>query len=208
MMATQEKIDLFRTHQDEYAAPKSPILVNIREGIYLTIEGHGAPGGAEFTAKVGALYGVAYTIKMTRRFAGEQDYVIGKLEAQWWGEQEGVRFEQLPREKWNWRLLIRTPGFVGKHELKQAVSALLDKGKQREVAQVRLEKMAEGMCIQMLHVGPYERESETIGEMKEFAYREGLVPVGKHHEIYLSDPRRVPPERLKTILRMPVVCRD
>ena len=207
-MATQEKIDLFRTHKDEYAAPKSPILVDVQEGIYLTIEGRGAPGGAEFTAKVGALYGVAYTIKMTRRFAGEQDYVIGKLEAQWWGEKEGVAFEQLPMEKWNWTLLIRTPGLVGKHELKQAVSALLDKGKQREVAQVRLEKMAEGKCIQMLHVGPYERESDTIAQMKEFADREGLAPVGKHHEIYLSDPRRIPPERLKTILRMPVVCRD
>jgi len=207
-MATQEKIDLFRTHKDEYATPKSPILVNVQEGVYLAIEGRGAPGGTEFTAKVGALYGVAYTIKMTRRFAGQQDYVIGKLEAQWWGEKEGVALERLPMEKWSWRLLIRTPGFVGKDELKQAVSVLLEKGKQPEVAQVRLEKMAEGKCIQMLHVGPYDRERDTIAQMKEFANREGLTPVGKHHEIYLSDPRRVPPERLKTILRMPVVCRD
>jgi len=206
-MATQEKIDLFKTHKAEYATPKSPLLVLIQEGSYLVIEGRGEPGGAEFTAKIGALYGVAYTIKMTRRFSGAQDYVIGKLEAQWWGEQEGIAFNQLPRGKWHWKMLIRTPDFVEQQELKQAISVLLEKGKQSEVAQVRLEKLAEGKCIQMLHVGPYERESDTMAQMKEFAEREGLLPAGKHHEIYLSDPRRIPPERLKTILRMPVMDR-
>ena len=206
-MAAQEKVDLFRTLRDEYAAPSSPVLVTVGEGTYLAIEGQGVPGGEEFQAKVGALYAVAYTIKMTRRFGGQQDYVVGKLEAQWWGEGEGEALDGLPREQWRWRLLIRTPGFVGEEELERAVAVLLEKGKQAEVAQVRLEKMAEGTCAQMLHVGPYDREHETVARMKELAAREGLTPHGKHHEIYLSDPRRVPPDRLKTILRMPVAGR-
>jgi len=82
----------------------------------------------------------------------------------------------------------------------------LKKGKPREVEEVQLEMLREGDCVQMLHVGPYEREGETIALMQELATQKGLVFAGPHHEIYLSDPRRVEPERLKTILRMPVKC--
>jgi hypothetical protein len=100
--------------------------------------------------------------------------------------------------------MIRTPEFVSGDELKKAVCVLLKKGKEPEVSQVELESMTEGQCVQMLHVGPYEKESETIGQMKAFAEDQGYKFSGRHHEICLSDPRRVPPERLKTILRTPV----
>ena len=100
--------------------------------------------------------------------------------------------------------MIRTPDFVGKTELNQAAKTLREKGKDPEVEEVKLEAVAEGSCVQMLHVGPYDREWETISQMLEFAAEEGYESHGRHHEIYLSDPHRVPPERLKTILRMPV----
>ncbi len=200
----QEKIDLFKQLKGEdYLAPRKPALVTVEKAQYLAIEGQGAPGSDEFKIKIGALYGVAYTIKMTRKFAGEQDYVVGKLEAQWWSDSEASDFSSVPSDQWCWKLMIRTPDFVSMDELKKAVSVLLEKGKEPEVNQVGFETLTEGQCVQVLHVGPYEEEGETIAQMKAFAGDQGLMFSGYHHEIYLSDPRRVPPEKLKTILRRP-----
>jgi hypothetical protein len=202
-MNTKAKIDLYKLHKDEYATPRKPVLLTIKEATYLSITGQGEPGGAVFTEKIGALYGVAFTIKMTRKFAGEQDYAVCKLEGQWWGDgQEDL--SSIPKEEWRWKLLIRTPDFVKADELDRAVAALLKRGKSSSVREVSLEPFVEGFCVQMLHVGPYERERETIVLMKAHAEKNNLRFHGRHHEIYLADPRRVPPERLKTILRHPV----
>jgi hypothetical protein len=130
--------------------------------------------------------------------------VICKLEAQYWCEEDVQDFSLVPKEELRWKMMIRTPGFVNGKELEKAKNVLLEKGKGREVTRVGLESLAEGRCVQMLHVGPYEKEGETIAVMEEFAADEGFRFHGLHHEIYLSDPRRVPPERLKTILRHPV----
>lgn len=203
-MNNTTKIDLFKQlSRSDYVKPKKPTLVETAEGCYLTISGAGEPGGEEFAAKVGALYAMAYTIKMTRKFDGRQDYVIGKLEGQWWSDR-GPDLKNIPKREWRWRLMIRTPDFVTQAELDQAAKALTDKGKDPEVKAVKREILCEGPCIQMLHLGPFENEWETISQMLEFAGEAGYESHGRHHEIYLSDPRRVPPERLKTILRMPV----
>jgi len=202
-MKPQPKLDLYKLNQTEYAATRKPALVELKPAAYLAIAGQGAPGGERFTASIGALYGVAFTIKMTRKFAGQQDYAVCKLEGQWWSEPASA-FGKLPVDQWLWKLLIRTPDFIDEEELRQAVAVLLKRGKGEEVKRVRLESLAEGPCVQMLHVGPYERECETIAVMQTFAETKQLEFSGKHHEIYLSDPRRVPPERLKTILRHPV----
>jgi hypothetical protein len=196
-----EKIDLYKLHKDQYVAPRQPQLVEIEAAKYLSVDGRGEPGGEEFVAKVGALYAMGYTIKMSRKFAGEQDYVICKLECQWWFDDERQDFASAPKEQWNWKLLIRTPDFVRDKELGEAAERLLEKGKEPEVGKVRLESLTEGLCVQMLHVGPYDQEDETISKMEAFAEQQGLELCDRHHEIYLSDPRRVPPERLKTILR-------
>lgn len=207
-MADSEKIDLYKQYKDQYAAPKSPVLVTLDQVRYLCISGRGAPGGPEFKDKVGALYGAAYTIKMTRKFASLQDYVICKLEAQWWLDGGRQDFADVPREQWNWKLIIRTPEVVGEDELQRAQSVLTQKGKSPRVSEVKLETIREGLCVQMLHVGPYEQENRTIAVMEDFAAQQGMGFHGLHHEIYLSDPRRVPPERLKTILRHPVTKKD
>ncbi|MBI2899120.1 MAG: GyrI-like domain-containing protein [Planctomycetes bacterium] len=204
-MASMLKIDLFKDLKNEYASPRSPVLVEIGKASYLAVDGRGEPGGKEFQTKIGALYGMAYTVKMTRKFEGRQDYVVGKLEAQGWSD-EGGDFSRVPKSKWRWKLMIRTPDFVGTSEVRRAAETLKKRGKGDSVDEVAMEKLEEGECVQMLHVGPYEREGDTVAAMKKFAESKGRTFHGRHHEIYLSDPRRVAPEKLKTILRMPVKC--
>jgi len=203
-MSANDKIDLYKLHKDQYVTPKKPVLVTMDKATYLTISGRGAPGGPEFTDKIGALYGAAFTVKMTRKFAGLQDYVVSKLEAQWWLDGESCDFANVPKEQWNWRLMIRTPPSVEQKELEDAARKLIEKGKAPCADQVKLESIMEGLCVQMLHVGPYEEEGRSIGAMSELAQQQGLALHGRHHEIYLSDPRRIAPEKLKTILRVPV----
>jgi hypothetical protein len=203
-MTPNDKIDLYKQHKDQYVTPKKPVLVTMDEAVYLTVSGRGAPGGPQFSEKVGALYGAAFTIKMTRKFAGQQDYAVSKLEAQWWLDGASCDYANTPKEKWNWRLMIRTPPFVKQKDLDDAARKLIEKGKAPCANQVKLESITEGLCVQMLHVGPYEEESRSMGAMNAFAEQQGLTFHGRHHEIYFSDPRRVAPEKLKTILRMPV----
>jgi len=199
------KLDLYKMHKAEYAAPTKPALVRTKPALYLTIAGQGAPGGSRFTAGVAALYGAAFTIKMTRKVAGKQDYAVCKLEGLWFfgGEPDAT-----PKEEWQWKLMMRTPHFIAQEDLRTAVDTLLKRGKSPGIAEVKLETIDEGVCVQMLHVGPYESESATVALMRSFAESNGLKLSGPHHEIYLSDPRRVPPERLKTILRQPAIKRN
>jgi hypothetical protein len=111
-MTTPGKIDLYQLHKDDYVTPKKPVLLTIPKASYLAISGQGEPGGETFTGKIGALYGVAFTIKMTRKFAGRQDYAVCKLESQWWAAGAHEDFARTPKNTWRWKLLIRTPQFV------------------------------------------------------------------------------------------------
>lgn len=204
-MAKAQKLDLYKQHKDQYVARRKPVLVTIPPVPYFTVDGRGEPGGEAFTTKVGAMYAAAFTVKMTSKFAG-RDYKVATLEGLWWGPHES-RPDDLfgtPRDQLRWKLLIRVPEFITAGQLEQAREKILAKGKAPEAAEVRLERIEEGLCVQMLHVGPYETEPETIRAMADFAAGEGLRLHGRHHEIYLSDPRRVPPERVRTILRTPV----
>jgi hypothetical protein len=202
-MKTPEKLDLWREHRDEYVAAKKPVLVETRPARYLAIRGEGAPGGPAFEVCIGTLYAMAYTLKMSRKFAGQQDYTIGKLEMLYWLGEGDDCSPPPPKESWRWQMLIRTPAFVSEAERERAIGVLREKGKAPNAGDVRFETIDEGPCVQMLHVGPYERISETIEAMRGFAEGRGLRLEGPHHEIYLSDPRRVAPEKLKTILRQP-----
>ena len=203
-MFVAEKIDLATLWKSDYATPRKPVLLNMSDAVYLAIEGQGEPGGAEFSAKVGALYAMAYTIKMTRKFDGRTDYTVSKLEAQWWGSEMETCFAGLPRDHWRWRLMIRTPEFVTPSELDAARAALRKRGNAAGTEAVKLYPLIEGQCVQMLHLGPYEKVGETMEKMLSFAAAQGFAAIGLHHEIYISDPRRVPVERLKTILRQSV----
>lgn len=195
------KIDLYKQHAAEYVTPKAPVLLAIKPASYLAISGQGAPGGERFKAAVGALYNVAFTIKMARKFAGQQDYAVSKLEGLWFLDPADP---PAARDTWRWKLMIRTPAFVSRRERDRAIATLLAKGKPPDVGDVTLERIAEGRCVQMLHIGPYDGEAESIALMRAHAAAQGLALGEPHHEIYLSDPRRVPAARLRTILREPV----
>lgn len=194
------KVDVYAAHRNEYVAPRTPRLIRVRSARYLAIAGKGRPGANEFQESIGALYTVAYTIKMARKFSG-RDFAVSKLEGQyWWTDPFGA----MPPEECEWQLLIRVPAFVTEREVKAAATKLVQQGKSSRVADVELVHIDEGRCVQMLHVGPYDAEQATIKEMMSFATASGMRFVGRHHEIYLSDPRRVPVDRLRTILRQPV----
>lgn len=197
MSTATEKVDFYKSHKSEYVTPKQPVLVKIGPAKYLAIEGQGQPSSPLFHAQIGALMGAAWTIKMTRKFAGKGDYKVCALEGQFWNFGSG-------QPSMDWKLLIRVPTFVAAPDLKSAIAALKEKGKGAETDNLRLETLKEGQCVQMLHVGPYDQECETIARMEAYAKDNGLAFRGLHHELYLSDPRRVPPERLRTILRHPV----
>jgi hypothetical protein len=198
-----KKLDLYQEHKAEYVAPRAPVLVKTGPAQYLMIEGKGEPGGQEFQSKVGALYNVAFTIKMTKKFAG-RDYAVCKLEGLWWIADKAKEFIEAPKSQWLWKLMIRVPEFIGPKDLKEAVAKLREKGKPPEVSEVKLANLTEGLCVQVLHVGPYDEEAGTIAKMKETATENRLSFHSLHHEIYLSDPRRVAPAKLRTILRHPV----
>jgi hypothetical protein len=202
-MPAVPKVDLYKIHKAGYVTPKKPVLIQTQPAKYLTISGRGAPAGEGFQKSVGALYNVSFTLKMAKKFAGK-DYKVCNLEGLWWGEKEGGNFAAQDPDTWNWKLMIRVPDFIAEKDLKETITTLKEKGKPPEVAEVKLETIEEGECVQMLHVGPYSKEGEAISQMIALAQEKHLSCHGRHHEIYLSDPRRVPPERLRTILRLPV----
>lgn len=170
---------------------KKPTIVEIPATHYLSISGHGQPGGPEFQDAIGALYPMVYTMKMTRKFSGKESFPVAPLE----GVYTAIT---------DWQLLMPVPAAIGKQEVRQTAVKLIEKGKTETVQRVELVTRKEGRCLQALHVGPYDHVSETIAVLKQYADANGLELVGPHHEIYLSDPRRTAPEKLKTVVRYPV----
>ena len=197
------KVDLYKKHHTEYVTPKEPVFVTIKPAKYLTIMGVGSPQGKKFEAAVGALYTVAFTLKMAQKFAGH-DYKVCHLEGQWWTESD-ADWQKAKKEDWHWRLLIRVPDFITETAVFRAANTAIAKGKGGDlVNQITLERLEEGRCVQVLHVGPYSEEKATLDKMERLMASKGMQFRGPHHEIYLSDPRRVPEARLRTILRHPV----
>jgi hypothetical protein len=202
-MPAPQKLDLYARHKEEYAASTEPTIVQVKPARYLAIQGRGEPGGEAFQAAVGALYNVAFTVKMARKAAG-RDYAVSKLEGLWWGKGKDGKLIDQPKTSWQWQLLIRVPDWIQAKEVAQTADTLVKKGKSQDVRNVELLLLNEGRSVQMLHVGPYDDEARTIARMESFATGQRLAFHGRHHEIYLSDPRRIQPAKLRTILRRPV----
>ncbi|MBI3742696.1 MAG: GyrI-like domain-containing protein [Chloroflexi bacterium] len=196
------KLDLFQQHKMEYATSKTPALIEVGAARYLAIDGQGEPGAKEFQVKVKALYSVAYTLKFMSKKAGH-DYKVAPLEGLW-GVGKGSFSWDAPRDQWRWKLLIRVPDFIEAAPVSAAKDQCIAKTGDDTIQSVRLETITEGQCVQVLHVGPYGAERESVEAMERFADERGMAFDGSHHEIYLSDPRRVAPGKLKTILRHPV----
>lgn len=132
-----------------------------------------------------------------------KDFTVAKLEGLWWIDSDKPWYE-VSREEWRWKLLIRQPEFVTSEIVEKARQEVIEKKRIRLVNEVEFEKIKEGKCVQMLHIGPYSTEPESLAKMQKLMEEKNLVKNGVHHEIYLSDPRKTPSQKLKTILRQPV----
>lgn len=187
-------------------ATQTPEIVAVPPLQYLAIDGAGSPNdNPVFEAATAALYGCAYTIKFARKKAGlEPEYSVQPLEGLWWvADADPAQYRTVSLEQWRWRLLIGQPDFITPEEVAAAKSELASK-KGIDTSGLRLERMEEGLCVQILYIGPYKDEHPTIDRMHVWAQEQGYALHGLHHEIYLGDPRKSAPEKLKTILRQPV----
>lgn len=205
-----EKLDLAKKYRSYYTAKTTPAFITLEQAQYLSITGTGDPNGKEFSDKLQALYPVAYTLKFQCK-AKDKDFVVAKLEGLWWFDEEkfGVLTidtapQKVPRSDWNWRLLIRIPDYVQSGDVNNAIEAAFNKQQATLVREVELFTMTEGKSVQALHVGPFDKEPETLQKIANFTKEHNLQRNGLHHEIYLSDFRKTAPDKLRTILREPV----
>lgn len=198
----EKKLDLRRVDPEYYRAPATPELRTVGPGNFLTIEGRGNPEGRAFADAMSALYSVAYTAKFQLKLEGN-DFVVGPLEGDWWTE-DGHPLTEARADHWRWRLMIRVPDRLDSFLVKLIKQSVVEKKRIDRAADVCLEEVPEERCVQVLHLGPYATEQADIRKLDDLIVREGLLRAGPHHELYLDDPRRVAPERLRTILRQPV----
>jgi hypothetical protein len=205
-----EKTNLAKAHKSYYKAKAKPELVTIEKAQYLSIKGKGDPNGQAFADRIQALYSTAYTLKFIFKEL-QQDFTVPKLEALWWFDIDqygGLSLaevpQKVPRNEWEYRLLIRMPDFVTAKEMEEAVQTVICSKRLQLAAAVEWYRMAGGKYVQMLHVGPFENEPETLLQMQAFMQEKGLQKSRLHHEVYLSDFRLTPPEKFKTILREPI----
>jgi hypothetical protein len=205
-----EKLDLTRKYKTYFTARAKPEIVEIEPAQFMSIAGKGDPSGKPFAANIEALYSTAYTLKFACK-AEDKDFVVSKLEGLWWYDESKYTGKSMtnasvdiPRSEWEYRLLIRLPEFVSRENLEKAKAAIIAKKGSQQPRQIEYYTMTEGKCIQMLHVGPFSTEPESLQQIMAFTEANQLGRNGLHHEIYLSDFRKTAPEKLKTILREPV----
>ncbi|MET0426059.1 MAG: GyrI-like domain-containing protein [Actinoplanes sp.] len=187
----KREIGAYRARQGRFE------VVDVPDLQYLMIDGQGDPNaGPEFGEATAALYPIAYRLKFASKKTLGRDYVVMPLEGLWWADDMSSFTAARDKTRWSWTLMIMVPSWIDRAMF---VDAGGDDG-------VRLATLSEGKCVQTLHVGSYDDEGPALARMHdEFIPANGLRMTGRHHEIYLSDARRVPPERLRTILRQPVV---
>jgi hypothetical protein len=190
-----------------YRARQTPELVEVPELSFLMIDGQGDPNVSErYREAIQALYGVSYTLKFALKRAGGPEYRVAPLEGLWWVE-DMTRFTIKDKSAWEWTAMIKQPPEVTQELVAEAAAEVAQKKQLPAARELRLERFAEGLAAQVLHVGPYPDEGPTIERLHAFIAEQGCATRGKHHEIYLSDPRRTAPERLKTIIRQAVTAR-
>lgn len=206
-----EKIDFKKAFKHLFSASATkPAIIQVPECKFLMVDGAGDPNGnPEFERAMQTLYGIIYTLKMGWKFEkitrprGYADFTAPPPEALWW-MADGSTFDVTRKANWRWTQLMMTPDFMTAEMANLAADEVRSKKGEDAIAPFRLERWEEGACVQIMHLGPYDAERPTIEKMHSFARGQGYELHGKHHEIYLSDPRRVAPEKVKTILRQPV----
>ncbi len=201
-----EKLDLKKQWKPLYDAKAGVIAaVEVPPLTYLMVDGEGDPNTAQsFSEAVEALYSLSYTLKFSlKKSPRALDYGVMPLEGLWWADDPRV-FHEADKSKWKWTAMIVQPQFIAQAEVDAAFAEVRRKKNPAALDRVRFETLTEGLSAQVLHIGPFSAEGPVIQRMHDFIHAAGKQLHGKHHEIYLSDPRRTAPEKLKTILRQPM----
>jgi len=206
-----DRYDIKREYRELYTCSAEEFTeVHVPEFAYLAVDGKGDPNSSqEYADAVAALYSAAYTAKFTSKKVLGRDFVVGPLEGLWWSE-DMTAFHARDKSSWSWRMLIVQPPWVTDEMMTGAVAAAADRSAAKKkplpsLPRVHPFRMTEGRCLQILHIGPYDEEGPTLERLHaQVMPALGLGFAGEHHEIYLGDPRRSAPERLRTVLRQPV----
>ena len=204
--------DFKKEYRDFYLPAKKPCILTIPPMQFLAVRGKGDPNdpNGEYQSTLNQLYGIAYTIKMSKmgdhRMDGYFDFVVPPLEGFW--QQDGIDgVDYTRKEDFRFVSVIRVPDFVTRAEFEWAVQSATEK-KQSDFSKVEFLTIDEGICVQCMHIGPYDDEPATVAQMHEYIQEQGYIPdfsdIRQHHEIYLSDPRKTAPEKLKTVIRHPI----
>lgn len=204
--------DFKKELKELYLPPKGPAVIQIPDMNYIAVRGSGNPNdeNGEYKQAIGLLYGVAFTLKMSYKNGYEMDgffqYVVPPLEGFWW-QEGGSGIDYSRKDDFCWISAIRLPDFVTKQDFNWAIGEATKKKKQ-DFSKVEFLPCQEGLCVQCMHIGPYDDEPATIKAMDEFAAQNGYeIDISEkrlHHEIYLSDPRKADPSKMKTVLRHPI----
>jgi hypothetical protein len=200
------KVDLKKSIA-AYKAPRGSFeIIDVPAMHYLMVDGHGDPNTSEaYGEAVAAVFSVAYTLKFLSKTDLGQDYVVMPLEGLWWSDDMATFTTERDKSRWSWTMMSLVPEWIGAAHFERARDAAAAKGGSPAIDRLRMTELAEGTCVQTLHVGSYDDEAPVLDEMhSRFIPDAGLRMRGLHHEIYLTDPRRSAPERLRTILRQPV----
>lgn len=202
-----EKLDLKKHYKDLYTVTGTPVFVTVPELPIVAVDGAGDPNTSEaYRQAIEALYGVSYKAKFMAKKELGKDYTVMPLEGLWW--MPDMSQFPLHKEKWLWTAFIVQPDFMTEKMIGDAKKAVLKSKPSPMLDALRFERFHEGLSAQILHIGPFAEEGPTIARLHDFIRNNGRTFDGtrqKHHEIYLSDLRRTPPEKLKTIIRQPVV---
>ena len=197
-------IDLKKVYRDHYTAKAQPSLVEVPARPFLMIDGRGDPNTSQaYRNAVLALYPLAYGIRKELKDRTGDAYTVMPLEGLWWVD-DMAQFDADDKSDWQWTAMICQPDLVTEKLLADIAPIVVEKKKLESGHLVRLAEYEEGHAAQILHLGPYSEEAPTIERLHEFIADEGHELRGRHHEIYLSDPRKVEPAKVKTIIRQPV----
>jgi len=201
-----EKIDLLTNLKPLYQpSAKEPVIAFIPAMQFIMLDGHGDPNTSqEYAATLQSLYQFAYTIKFAIKKSTGADFAVMPLEGLWWSENMDD-FVTRDKASWSWRMMIAQPGLVTSEWIETArTQVLAKKDAGPRAAEIHFETYEEGMCVQLMHIGPYDAEAPNIQRMHQYALAQGYRLAGLHHEIYLSDPRRAAPSKMRTVLRQPI----
>lgn len=204
-----EKFDISSIYPELYKADRlKPNLVKVPVVRIMAISGEGDPGGPRFQDSVAALYSIAYTIRFMPRKGirpeGYVDFKIAALEALW-SMKNGRVFNTIEKDQWLWEVFLVVPGFITQKTIKQAIGTIAEQKPNQRYDDIHISTLQEKKAAQIMHIGSYDKESASLEVLHKYIKKCGYKPAARHHEIYLSDPNRTPKNKLKTILRQPIV---